>query len=52
MARLSVHRRDDTLDLVQVVRKVDMIILIFNYNTRNLSTGTYYHSHQLYKHTR
>ena len=29
MARSSVHRRDDTLDLVQVVRKVDKIILVF-----------------------
>ena len=29
MARLSVHRRDDTLDLVQVVPKVDKIILVF-----------------------
>ena len=50
MARSSVHRRDDTLDLIQVVRKVDKIILV-QYNTRNLSTGTYYYSHQLlYKH--
>ena len=55
MARSSVHRRDDTLDLVQIVPKVDKIILVFtiyNYNTRNLSTGTYSYSHQLYKHTR
>ena len=52
MARSSVHRRDDTLDLVQVVRKVDKIVLV-QYNTRNLSTDTYYYnSHQLYKHTR
>ena len=29
MARSSVHRRDDTLDLVQVVPKVDKIILVF-----------------------
>ena len=29
MAHSSVHRRDDTLDLVQVVRKVDKIILVF-----------------------
>ena len=29
MARSSVHRRDDTLDLVQVVTKVDKIILVF-----------------------
>ena len=55
MARSSVHRRDDTLDLVQVVPKVDKIILVFTttpeYNTRNLFTGTYYYSHQLlYKH--
>ena len=28
MVRSSVHRRDDTLDLVQVVPKVDKIILI------------------------
>ena len=29
MARSSVHRRDDTLDLVQVAPKVDKIILVF-----------------------
>ena len=29
MARSSVHRRDDTLDLVQVVPKVNKIILVF-----------------------
>ena len=29
MARSSVHRRDDTLDMVQVVPKVDKIILVF-----------------------
>ena len=29
MARSSVHRRDDTLDLVQVVPKVDKIIPVF-----------------------
>ena len=29
MARSSVHRRDDTLNLVQVVPKVDKIILVF-----------------------
>ena len=29
MARSSVHRRDDTLDLVQVVPEVDKIILVF-----------------------
>ena len=29
MVRSSVHRRDDTLDLVQVVPKVDKIILVF-----------------------
>ena len=29
MARSSVHRRDETLDLVQVARKVDKIILVF-----------------------
>ena len=29
MARSSVHRRDDTLDLVQIVPKVDKIILVF-----------------------
>ena len=29
LARSSVHRRDDTLDLVQVVPKVDKIILVF-----------------------
>ena len=29
MARSSVHRRDDTLDLVQVVPKIDKIILVF-----------------------
>ena len=29
MARSSVHRRGDTLDLVQVVPKVDKIILVF-----------------------
>ena len=28
MARSSVHRRDDTLDLVQIVPKVDKIILV------------------------
>ena len=39
MARSSLHRRDDTLDLVQFVPKVDKIILVFA-NTRNLSTGT------------
>ena len=45
MARSSLHRRDDTLDLVQIpdlvqiVPKVDKIILVFRI-TRNLSTGT------------
>ena len=29
MAPSSVHRRDDTLDLVQIVPKVDKIILVF-----------------------
>ena len=29
MPRSSVHRRDDTLDLVQVVPNVDKIILVF-----------------------
>ena len=29
MARSSVHRRDDTLDLVQIVPKVDKIRLVF-----------------------
>ena len=29
MARSSVHRRDDTLDLVQVVPKVDKIVPVF-----------------------
>ena len=29
MARSSVHRRGDNLDLVQVVPKVDKIILVF-----------------------
>ena len=29
MARSSVHRRDDTLDLVQIAPKVDKIILVF-----------------------
>ena len=29
MARSSVHRRDDTLDLIQFVPKVDKIILVF-----------------------
>ena len=29
MARSTVHRRDDTLDLVQVLPKVDKIILVF-----------------------
>ena len=29
MARSSVHRRDDTIDLVQIVPKVDKIILVF-----------------------
>ena len=29
MARSSVHRRDDTLDLVQIVPEVDTIILVF-----------------------
>ena len=29
MARSSVYRRDDTLDLVQIVPKVDKIILVF-----------------------
>ena len=28
MASSSVHRRDDTLDLVQVVPKVDKIVLV------------------------
>ena len=39
MARSSLHRRDGTLDLVQIVPKVDKIILVFT-TTRNLSTGT------------
>ena len=30
MACSSVHRRDDTLDLVQVVPKVDKIILVYS----------------------
>ena len=30
MARSSVHRRDDTLDLVQIVPKVDKITCIYN----------------------
>ena len=34
MARSSLHRRDDTLDLVQIVANVDKIILVF--------TKTYY----------
>ena len=49
MARSSVHRRDDILDLIQVVPKVDKIILVFTTiesNIRNLSTG-YCYSHQL-----
>ena len=29
MARSSVHRRNDTLDLVQIVPKVDKIIPVF-----------------------
>ena len=36
MARSSVHRRDDTLDLVQVVRKVDKIILVFTTITQEI----------------
>ena len=36
MARSSVHRRDDTLDLVQVVRKVDKIILLFTTITQEI----------------
>ena len=36
MARSSVHRRDDTLDLVQVVRKVDKIILVFTTKTQEI----------------
>ena len=39
MARSNLHRRDDTIDLVQIVPKVDKIILVFR-TTRNLSTGT------------
>ena len=52
MARSSVHRRDDTLDLVQVLPKVDKIILVFTTIIQEicLLTGTYYYSHQLYKH--
>ena len=29
MARSSVHHRDDILDLVQIIPKVDKIILVF-----------------------
>ena len=36
MARSSVHRRDDTLDLVQVVRTVDKIILVFTTITQEI----------------
>ena len=59
MARSSVHRRDDTLDLGQVVPKVDKIILVFTTIIQEIcllvltTTGTYYYSHQLlYKYTR
>ena len=53
MARSSVHRRDDTLDLVQCPKTRQDYTCIYHYNTRNLSAGTYfYYSHQLYKHTR
>ena len=36
IARSSVHRRDDTLDLVQVVRKVVKIILVFTTITQEI----------------
>ena len=36
MARSSVHRRDDTLDLVQVVRKVDNNIIVFTTTTQEI----------------
>ena len=53
MARSSVHRRDDTLDLVQIVPKVDKIILVFTTIIQEICllvlTAI---SHQLYKHTR
>ena len=56
MACSSVHRRDDTLDLVQCPKTRQDYTCIYHYtwyNTRNMSAGTYfYHSHQLYKHTR
>ena len=52
MARSSVHRRDDTLDLVQVVRKVDKIILVFTTITEEICLLVLTISHQLYKHTR
>ena len=52
MARSSVHRRDDTLDLVQVVRKVDKIILVFTTITQEISLLVLTISYQLYKHTR
>ena len=54
MARSSVHRRDDTLDLVQIVPKVDKIILlVFTTIIQEicLLVLTAY-SHQLYKNTR
>ena len=53
MACSSVHRRDDTLDLVQCPKTRQDYTCIYHYrlyNTRNLSAGTY--GHQLYKHTR
>ena len=56
MARLSLHRRNDTLDLVQIVPNVDKIILVFT--TRHYvlvrkaqKRMTCNYSHQQYKHS-
>ena len=54
MARSSLHHRDDTLDLVQIVPNVDKIILVFT--TSHYVMGrkaqkrmTCNYSHQQYK---
>ena len=53
MACSSVHRRDYTLDLVQIVPKVDKIIFVFTTKIQEICllvlTAI---SHHLYKYTR
>ena len=47
MARSSLHRRDETLDLVQIVPNVDKIILVFT-TTRSMVNSVVVHNVTLY----